>query len=723
MSTIQIGQSLREAFFELWGSMGNGVVIADLDGVIRDANSTATDFLIGAETSVAGRALSSCVIMDDATVRSTLIHETRHRGEWVGELVVRGSGGTLDAVGARSQLFHDEDRRPAGIVLLLTLPPEPEQARDSDGFWQATIDSLTAEVAVFDGDGSIMAVNEAWRRSQRRGKADCDPVGLSYLPDGDATVQSAAHVAAGLKAVLAGSIECFEYEYTSGESPHTRWSLMRATRHAGATAQPQVVVTRQDVTARRHERAHAELQAALLDEIDVAVIAGSVDHTITSWNAAARQLYGWSSEEAIGRRLDELIGPAEGSPPPGQARGAGWDGECVLRRKDGSPVTAYTRTRVITDSEGRETAMVVVSMDMRRQLEAQHELRLARDYLRAVTDSMAEGMYTLDVEGRVTYINAAAQAQLGWSHEELQGRIMHDCSHYRRSDGSPLPIEECEITRARSDGEVVRVHDDLFIRRDGTAMPVSYTAAPFATEDGVEGCVVVFQDTTERRVRERQVERDLDKLAWVKRIRQALAEDRFILHAQPIVELATGNVIQHELLIRMRGDDAHDLIAPGRFLPIAEEYGFITDSDLWVVDRAAEIAATGQTVELNVSAASIGDTKLVRHIERAIRRTATNPSMMVFEITETAVVQDEAAARDFVTQLHTLGCKVALDDFGTGYGGFTYLKQLPIVSLAHNFHLSTVGEGIEDQATFDLLRELGVDYAQGYHIGRPAPLE
>jgi hypothetical protein len=118
MSTIQIGQSLRGAFFELWGSMGNGVLIADLDGVIRDANSTATEHLIGAEPSIIGRALSSCLMMDDATVRSTLIHETRHRGEWAGELVLRGSGGTLDAVTARSQLFHDEDRRPAGIVLL-----------------------------------------------------------------------------------------------------------------------------------------------------------------------------------------------------------------------------------------------------------------------------------------------------------------------------------------------------------------------------------------------------------------------------------------------------------------------------------------------------------------------------------------------------------------------------------------------------------------------------
>jgi EAL domain-containing protein (putative c-di-GMP-specific phosphodiesterase class I) len=139
----------------------------------------------------------------------------------------------------------------------------------------------------------------------------------------------------------------------------------------------------------------------------------------------------------------------------------------------------------------------------------------------------------------------------------------------------------------------------------------------------------------------------------------------------------------------------------------------------------------------------------VDHIKHAIQRSGADPKKIVFEITETALVSAEPAARVFVESLHALGCKVALDDFGTGYGGFTYLKQLPvdflkidiefvrdvqtnsasynvvrsIVSLAAGFGLKTVGEGVEDEATLNLLRELGVDYGQGFHIGRPAPLE
>jgi EAL domain-containing protein (putative c-di-GMP-specific phosphodiesterase class I) len=199
----------------------------------------------------------------------------------------------------------------------------------------------------------------------------------------------------------------------------------------------------------------------------------------------------------------------------------------------------------------------------------------------------------------------------------------------------------------------------------------------------------------------------------------------------------------------MRDPDGDRVLAPGAFLPAAEEYGFINDIDRWVIVRSAEIASAGLAVELNISATSLGDPDLVDFIAGVIERTGADPTKMVFEITETTLVSDEAAGRQFVMGLHALGCKVALDDFGTGYGGFTYLKQLPIdylkidiefvrdlsqsmasrkvveaiVNLAHGFELQTVAEGVEDEETLTLLRTLGVDYAQGYHLGRPAELK
>jgi EAL domain-containing protein (putative c-di-GMP-specific phosphodiesterase class I) len=150
-----------------------------------------------------------------------------------------------------------------------------------------------------------------------------------------------------------------------------------------------------------------------------------------------------------------------------------------------------------------------------------------------------------------------------------------------------------------------------------------------------------------------------------------------------------------------------------------------------------------------VSARSIVDPGLIDHVKHALERNGTNPALLIFEITETAIVSDEAAALRFVEQLHGLGCKIALDDFGTGFGTFTYVKQLPIdylkidiefvrdvhenvksrgvveavVSLAQKFGLKTVAEGVEDAGCLELLAVLGVDFAQGFFIARPASLE
>ena len=292
-------------------------------------------------------------------------------------------------------------------------------------------------------------------------------------------------------------------------------------------------------------------------------------------------------------------------------------------------------------------------IDISERKESERALLSARNYLRAVTDSIGEGLFTQDAEGRVTYLNQVAEDLLGWSRAELRGQVMHGVTHHRRTDGSPLAIEDCPILRAVRDGEVVRVADDIFIRRDGRELPVAYTAAPFATDDGIEGCVVVFEDITDRKAAARAVERDLEKLAWVDRIQAALAEDRFVLYAQPIIDLHSEVVVQCELLLRMRSaQDADRLIAPGAFLAVAEEYGLITEIDRWVIDRGAELAAAGQAVQINVSARTISDPSLADYIAHTIGRTDADPTRLVFEITETTLVSDEAAAQAFVERLH-----------------------------------------------------------------------
>ena len=244
------------------------------------------------------------------------------------------------------------------------------------------------------------------------------------------------------------------------------------------------------------------------------------------------------------------------------------------------------------------------------------------------------------------------------------------------------------------------------------------------------------------------------RLEWAERIRAALDEDRLVLHAQPVVETTTGIATQHELLVRMV--DAHgDLIPPGTFLPVAERFGLIREIDRWVVTRAIRMLGEHRlegrhpTVEINLSAQSLGDTQLATHIGRELRAAGVQATQLIFEITETTAIGNIAAARAFAKRLEDLGCRFALDDFGAGFGSFYYLKHLPfdyikidgefvrnctvdptdqlvigaVVELARGMGKRTIAEFVGDEATFAILGELGVDYAQGFHLGAPAPLE
>jgi PAS domain S-box-containing protein len=346
--------------------------------------------------------------------------------------------------------------------------------------------------------------------------------------------------------------------------------------------------------------------------------------------------------------------------------------------------------------------------------------------------------------GRYVRVNQAFCRFLGRSADELVGLRTTDVTH-------PDSVEaDKRALKGLAAGELTgHVTEKRYVRPDGS---VVWGALSVSVALAADGSIDVFfgqvMDITESKEREAEVNAQLAEVAWLGEIKQAFEEGRFELHAQPIVDVATGAVINHELLIRMRDHDG-ELVPPGDFLPAAEKYGPIRDIDRWVISRAAEIAAEGMDVAVNVSGVSLGDPSLATHIEDELERTGADPSRLVFEITETALIEAGEGAVQLTQQIRKLGCRFALDDFGTGYGTLQHLKTLPldflkidvefvrgavasaedrhliaaVVSLARGFGLRTVGEGVEDQETLELLAEMGVDYAQGFHLGRPAPLD
>ncbi|HYJ21852.1 MAG TPA: EAL domain-containing protein [Solirubrobacterales bacterium] len=236
-------------------------------------------------------------------------------------------------------------------------------------------------------------------------------------------------------------------------------------------------------------------------------------------------------------------------------------------------------------------------------------------------------------------------------------------------------------------------------------------------------------------------------LTWVERIRGALDDDRLVVYSQPIVDVETGAVVREELLVRMV--DLHgDKIPPASFLPAAERFGLIHEIDLMVLTKAIELAKAGTSVAVNVSVRTLTDPRYLVALEATLAD-GSDPGRFNFEITETAAVANMSDAQEFARRIRELGCSLSLDDFGTGFSSFTYLKHIPaqylkidiefireleknpadqqlvqaIVSIARGLGQKTVAEGVEDEETLATVRKLGVDYAQGFHLGRPEPTE
>jgi len=373
--------------------------------------------------------------------------------------------------------------------------------------------------------------------------------------------------------------------------------------------------------------------------------------------------------------------------------------------------------------------------------------RKAAEFRVAVLDSMDEGLYSEDAAGLLTMMNAAASRMLGFSEAELLGKPVHETIHFQHADGSPYPSEECKLSLVRSKGRTFATSSDAYTRKDGTIVPVAVTASPLRGVSDRHGAVVLFRDTSQEHAETLRAQRELEALTWVGRIREALDEDRLVLYSQPIMPLK-GGTPREELLLRMTARSG-ELIPPGSFLPVAEKYGLSREIDLWVIEQAIQLVASRQdAVHVNMSASSIGNLDLLPHIEKLLRKFQPDPSRLVVEITETALIGNVEAGEAFVHGLADLGIAIALDDFGTGFGSFTYLKRLPvqllkidiefvrdlatseqnqhliraIVLLAKGFKQLTVAEGVEDADTLQLLRDYDVDFAQGFHIGRPAPI-
>jgi PAS domain S-box-containing protein len=500
------------------------------------------------------------------------------------------------------------------------------------------------------------------------------------------------------------------------------------------------------LTGREAVAASEQLLSSVFDSAPVGITVIDVDGRWLRVNPECCRMLGYEPEDLIGASFASVTHPDDVGDDRrrlAEMVAGTFDGRPVEKRylhKDGSLVWAYVRAEMIRNELDEPLYVVAHLQDVTERRVAQAQRRESDRRLHAIIDNSPSIVTVKGQDHRYQLVNREFQEWCGLPDDRIVGRSAEEMA------SGPAFAGEWAKDQLVLDGHGP-LQDEDTLWRDDTERVYLSIRFPLLDDSGqVNAVCCTSTDITERRDEERAKRERLQSSA---QIHEALAQDRFVLQGQPIINLATREVEQAELLIRMRrtvGDS--ELVPPGEFLPAAERFGFIGVVDAWVIDQAVQHAAAGHRVEVNLSAKTISDVAQVDRIEHLVLASGCPPENLIFEITETAVADHLDSAREFAARLRNLGCAFALDDFGVGHGTFTYLKHLAvdylkidlqvvrdllsdqvnrqvveaIIGVAKQFDIKTVAEGVEDEATLEALVAMGADYAQGYWIGRPAYL-
>jgi len=529
-----------------------------------------------------------------------------------------------------------------------------------------------------------------------------------------------------------------------------------------------------------------------------ALIATDRKQRIVLFNNRAAEILGYTEDEVLGRPLG-LLFPDLPEPAPGEAAwreegGAdtarpvpqGYEAHAQLKDGGQIPVEVFVavatagseqiRILEVRDISGRKRVQAVLkklaSCDAltglynRRafQAELERHLEMARRH------RVHGAIVFLDLD-LLKYVNDTLGHQAG---DEVLRRVAHIIqAHLRPTDiAARHGGDEFAILMPYTGREAVSVAKSLlqalqqedfkvkgrsltmtasagitFFPDHGLAAETLLAQADMAMNKAKESgrnTVAVYEKTDEQR------DEMAARLSWDRRLREALRENRFVLHAQPILDLKRGKVTRVELLLRLVEEDG-TLVPPGVFMAGAERFGLIQEIDRWVLREAIRLIAAQEpdseieAFEVNLSGKTISDPGLARMIQEELEASGADPAKLVLEITETAAISDLDQARRFITAMRRLGCRFALDDVGSGFSSLHLLKQLPVdylkidgafirnlpsesadqhlvramVAMARSQGQATIAEFVDRAETLRLVREFGVDYAQGYLVGRP----
>ena len=532
---------------------------------------------------------------------------------------------------------------------------------------------------------------------------------------------------------------------------------------------------------------------------------------VLEWNAGAEAGFGWTREEMLGSFVADslLVGPFAKSPfgllvadttgsASGPVIGSVTDGTLdlllELRHRDGHRVRAEARLVVLGHGRGRSVAAFLRPPTDQASPRTEPPDRMSRDGLTGLADraaylvrlagataayagtpgSVAVVLFDLDrfkainnsmghalgdgvlvsVARRLEHVAGDVDLVARFGGDEFLALVTDEgggaeekaaafVARVQEALAIPIPVDDAEVFLDASVG----VSLNTFGADDPDDLLAYAEAAMYQAKRRGGFGVETFGESLRIEV--------LDRMSTEHSLHRALERSELMLHYQPVVEVRGATAVGVEALIRWDHPD-QGLVAPGRFIPVAEESGLIIPIGAWVLEQAClqlqdwhRRASNGlrASVEVNLSARQIDDPQIVATIEEILSRTGLPPEHLTLEITESALMKDAAAALVVLRALKEIGVLLAIDDFGTGYSSLSYLQRFPldilkvdrmfvqelgqdgggdeivsaVISLAHALGLEVVAEGVETEEQLEILRTLQCDFAQGFLFSRPVP--